>query len=78
MEVPAIKHTNEALAFITLYNTMTSEIRKEVKEMITSETEDEETAMFTNLSLQSWDAENKDLDESKLWEKFYNKTKNVV
>ncbi len=57
---------------------MTSEIKKEVKEMIITENDDDENAMFTNLSLQSWDAENEDLDESKLWEKFYNESKNVV
>lgn len=77
MDTPAFKHTDEALAFITLYKTMTSEIKKEVKEMIINETEDESTK-FTKLSLQSWDAENEDLDESKLWEKFYNESKNVV
>lgn len=78
MEIQVFEHTNEALAFITLYKAMPSEIKKEVKEMIINEIDNEEAAVFTNFSLQSWDADNVNLEESQLWEKFYNESKNVV
>ncbi len=78
MATPVLKHTNEALALITLYNAMTPEVKKEVKEMIVNETEDEETDMFTALSFQSWDAEDDNIEEeSAIWEKFYKELKNV-
>ncbi len=74
----SIKHTNEALAFITLYKTMTPDVKKEVKEMIVKEIDDEETDMLTTLSLQSWDLEDEHLEEeSAIWEKFYQEQKNV-
>jgi len=75
METPAIKHTNEALAFITLYKTMPAEVKDEVKEMIVSEAENEEAFLFTSLSLKSWEAD--DVEENKLWEKLYNDRKGV-
>jgi len=78
MATPVLKHSNEALALITLYNAMTSEVKKEVKEMIVKETEDEETDMFTDLSFQSWDAKDDNIEEeSAIWEKFYKELKNV-
>ncbi len=78
MATPVLKHTNEALALITLYNAMTPEVKKEVKEMIVNETEDEETDMFTALSFQSWDTEDDNIEEeSAIWEKFYKELKNV-
>ncbi len=78
METTAFKHTNEALAFMTLYKTMAPEIQKEVKDMIVLETEDEEIDMFTALSFEAWDMENEHLEEeSAMWEKFYNEQKSV-
>jgi hypothetical protein len=76
MATLAIEHTNEALAFITLYKTMTAEVRQEVKEMIVNESENEEASLFTSLSLQSWEADD-DLEENKVWEKLYNERKCV-
>lgn len=70
MEVPINKPTDEALAFITLYKAMNPKIKKEVKEMIINDFDDQ--AAFTYLSLQSWDSETEGLDQSKLWEQFYN------
>lgn len=73
-----IKHTNEALAFMTLYKTMAPDVKKEVKEMIVTEIDDEETDTLTALSFQSWDLEDEHLeDESVMWEKFYQEQKNV-
>jgi len=78
MATPVLKHSNEALAFMTLYNAMTSEVKKEVKEMIVKETDDEETGMFTALSFQSWNAEDDNIEEeSAIWERFYKELKNV-
>jgi len=74
MGTAAVKHTNEALAFMTLYKTMPIEVKEEVKEMIVNEDETEDAAMFTSLSLQSWD---NDLEENKVWEKLYNENKGV-
>ena len=68
MATPAIKHTNEALAFLTLYKTMPSDVKEEVKDMIVSESENEEASLFTSLSLTSWEADD-DLEENKLWGK---------
>lgn len=76
MATPAIKHTNEALAFLTLYKTMPSDVKEEVKDMIVSESENEEASLFTSLSLTSWEADD-DLEENKLWEKLYNERKSV-
>ena len=76
METPIIKHTNEALAFITLYKTMPAEVKDEVKELIVSEAENEEAFLFTSLSLKSWEADD-DVEENKLWEKLYNDRKGV-
>ncbi|MVN22928.1 hypothetical protein [Mucilaginibacter arboris] len=78
MKAPGFKHTNEALAFITLYKAMSPEIKEEVKAMIVDETNEAEALMFTTLSLQSWDLENEALEESELWENFYNQSKDVV
>lgn len=78
METTAFKHTNEALAFMTLYKTMAPEIQKEVKDMIVLETEDEERDMFTALSFEAWNKEDEHLEEeSAMWEKFYNEQKSV-
>jgi len=74
MAIAAAKHTNEALAFITLYKAMPAEVKEEVKEMIVSEAETEEAFLFTSLSLKSWEADD-DLVENKLWEKLYNERK---
>ncbi len=76
MATPAIKHTNEALAFMTLYKTMPADVKAEVKEMIVSEDENKDTALFTSLSFKSWE-ENDDLEENKAWEKLYNEHKRV-
>jgi len=76
MATPAIKHTNEALAFMTLYKTMPDDVKEEVKEMIVSEEENKDIALFTSLSLNSWE-ENDDLEENKVWEKLYNDHKRV-
>ncbi|HAL83821.1 MAG TPA: hypothetical protein DCO83_17580, partial [Mucilaginibacter sp.] len=53
----AVKHTNEALAFMTLYKAMPNEVKEEVKEMIVSDAENEEAFLFTSLSLNSWHAD---------------------
>ena len=74
MATPAVKHTNEALAFMTLYKTMPTKVKEEVKEMIVTEDETEDAAMYTSLSLQSWD---NNLEENKVWEKLYNDQKGV-
>ena len=76
MSISVVKHTNEALAFITLYKTMPAEVKEEVKDMIVSEAENEETSLFTALSLQSWE-EDDALEENKIWEKLYNERKRV-
>lgn len=75
MQVPVDKPTDEALAFITLYKAMNPKIKKEVKEMIINDFDNQ--GAFTYLSLQSWDSETEGLDQSKLWEQFYNKPRNV-
>lgn len=62
MATQTVKHTNEALAFITLYKTMPAVVKKEVKEMIDNDLENEDATLFTNLSLSSWDADD-DLEE---------------
>ena len=74
MATPAFKPTNEALAFMTLYKTMTPQIKEEVKQMIVDESEVEELK-FTSLSLQTWDLEGDGLAESQLWERFYDERK---
>jgi hypothetical protein len=74
MATPAIKHTNEALAFITLYKTMPARVKEEVKEMIDSEVDTEDAILFTSLSLKSWE-EDSDLEENKVWEELYNERK---
>ena len=76
MEAPTIKHTNEALAFITLYKAMPAEVKNEVKELIVNDAENEEAFLFTSLSLKSWEADD-DVEENKLWEKLYNDRKGV-
>jgi len=77
MNTVAVKHSNEALAFITLYKTMPPDVKQEVKVMIENETENEEAAIFTTMSFQSWDAEEDVTSESELWEKFSNNQKDV-
>lgn len=76
MGTPAIKHTNEALAFITLYKSMPSEVKDEVKELIVSEAENEEASLFTSLSLKSWEVDD-DVEENKIWENFYNSRNDI-
>lgn len=71
METTADNYTNEALAFITLYKTMSPKIKEQVKDMIVNDIEDKETDNFTSLSLQSWDNGNDGLEESKIWGKLY-------
>jgi len=74
----AHQHTNEALAFMTLYKTMAPEIQKEVKDMIATESENGEADMFTALSFEAWDMEDEHLEEeSAIWEKFYNEQKSI-
>jgi hypothetical protein len=74
MAVPAYKHTNEALAFITLYKAMRPEIKEEVKEMIVQEVDENElsTDMMTAISLDTfkdiWDAK-----ENDQWDDFIKK-----
>jgi hypothetical protein len=70
----AIKHTNEAMAFMTLYKAMPAKVKQEVKEMIDSEVEAEQAVLFTSLSLESWDI---DIAESEVWEKLYHERKRV-
>ncbi len=72
MATRAVKHTNEALAFITLYKTMPAEVKEEVKQMIVNDTESEESILFTSLSLKSWGESEDELEENKVWEKLYN------
>jgi len=76
MAIPAVKHTNEALAFITLYKAMPAEVKAEVKEMIVSDAESEDAILFTTLSLQSWEDDD-DLEENKVWEKLYHEHNRV-
>jgi hypothetical protein len=76
MATSAAKHTNEALAFMTLYKTMPSSVKEEVKEMIAYEAEHEEASLFTSLSLKSWETD-EELEENKMWERLYNERKRV-
>ena len=73
-----IEYTNEALAFITLYRTMRPEVKEEVREMISKEKAENEIDQLTSLSFQAWDEDTKAvIEESRVWEKFYNNRKNV-
>lgn len=74
----AVRYTNEALAFITLYRTMRPEVKEEVRDMIIRETAENETDQLTSLSFQAWDENTAAVvEESKVWEKFYNNRKHV-
>jgi hypothetical protein len=77
MGARALKHTNEAMAFITLFKTMRPEIKEEVRQMIADESEDSEIEKFTTISLQSWDMDDDGANESNIWEKFYNERKKL-
>jgi hypothetical protein len=78
MTAYALKYTNEALAFITLYRTMRPEVKEEVRDMIIKETADNETDLLTSLSFQAWDEDTAAaIEESNVWEKFYNNHKHV-
>ena len=73
-----LEYTDEALAFITLYKTMSPEVKEEVREMITKERTVNEIDQLTSLSFQARDEDTKAVvEESKVWEKFYNNRKNV-
>ena len=76
MATHAFKHTNEAIAFITLYKAMPAEVKEEVKDMIINEAENEDAAFFTSLSLKSWEAEDEP-GENDVWEKLYNEHKRI-
>jgi hypothetical protein len=76
MSTRVIKHTTEALAFFTLYKTMPAEVKEELKEMISTEAENEDAILFTSLSLKSWEADD-DIEENKVWEKLYNDHKRI-
>ena len=77
MATASVKHTNEAIAFFTLYKSMNKEIKEEVKELIINEGEDEEAKLFTSLALNVWDADNDGLEQSDFWEKTYNERKGI-
>ncbi len=78
MASQAIKHSNQALAFMALYKTMAPQVQKEVKEMIEIITENQEADLFTTLAFQAWDMENDQSEqENAIWEKHYKEPKGV-
>jgi len=77
MDARASKHTNEALAFMTLFKSMRPEIKEEVKEMIVHELENTDSEIFTSLSFQAWDAEDDAIKESEVWEKYYHERRKI-
>jgi hypothetical protein len=57
---------------------MRPEVKEEVRDMIIKETADNETDLLTSLSFQAWDEDTAAaIEESNVWEKFYNNHKHV-